>query len=171
MTDHPNPTPGVLSDEQVAFLIESGTFTAEHFVEVSARVARGDLEARERKTRQDTIEASLSADEAAARLGVDVAEVRHRAAEGRLYAFTAHDEERFPTWQFTNDPARPVLPGLAAVIAAFPRDMHPATIRGFMSTPQRSARISGVPVTPVEWLLDAGDPQIVRHILDGFLLS
>ena len=171
MTDHPTPTPGVLSDEQIAFLIESGTLTAERLADVSVRVARGDLEVRERKTREDAISASLSLSEVAERLDLDVAEVRRRTSEGRLYAFTAHDEEHYPTWQFTNDATAPVLPGLAAVIAALPSDMHPATIRGFMSTPQRSARINGIPVTPVDWLMHARDPRLLAELLSGFLMG
>ncbi|WP_314138525.1 hypothetical protein [uncultured Plantibacter sp.] len=171
MTREADPGDGALSAVQIAFLIESGTFTAERLAEVSERVARGDLEARERKTRQDTIDASLSANVVAERLGLDIAELRRRTAEGQLYAFSAQDEEHYPTWQFTDDPAAPVLSGLAAVIVAFPSDMHPATIRGFMSTPQRQTRIDDVRVTPVDWLRHDGDPQVLRDILDGFLLS
>ena len=105
----------------------------------------------------------------AKRLGLDLAEVRRRTAEGQLYAFTAQDEMRYPTWQFSDDPTAPVLPGRVTVIAAFPAGMHPATIREFMGTPQRLTVVDGVRVTPVDWLQRAGDPWVLVGILDGFL--
>lgn len=171
MTDQPSSRRNALSSEQIAFLIESGAFTAERFAEVSRRVARGDLEARERKAREDTIEASLNPGQAAGRLGLTLAEVRRLTAERQLYAFNARDEMLYPIWQFTGAPAGPVLPGLAAVIAAFPAGMHPATIRGFMHTPQRLTVLDGVRVTPVDWLRQAGDPRVLVDVLEGFLLG
>jgi len=171
MPDQPSSRRDALSAEQIAFLIESGTVTAERFAEVSARVARGDLEARERKSRQDAIDAALRSNEVAERLGIDVAEVHRRRSEGQLYAFIAGREELYPGWQFTDDAERPILPGLARLVASFPIGMHAATIRGFMNTPQRSARIDDVPVTPVQWLTRSGDPQVLKDILEGFLLT
>lgn len=165
------PRGGALSDEQVAFLIESGTFTPEKFTEVSTRVARGDLAEAERKTRLGAASASLSAAEVALRLGIDVSRVRHRQAKGGLYAFIVGGKRRYPTWQFTSDPAQPVLPGLATLVKAFPHDKHPASIQGFMSTPQSSLRADGEPMTPPEWLLQGGDPQALVNILDSFLQS
>jgi hypothetical protein len=165
------PRGGALSDEQVAFLIESGTFTPEKFAEVSSRVARGDLAEAERKTRLGAVTASLSAAEVALRLGIDASRVRHRQAKGGLYAFIAGGKRRYPSWQFTDDPAQPVLPGLATVIKAFPHDKHPASIQGFMSTPQSSLRVDGERMTPPEWLLHGSDPQAVVNILDSFLQS
>lgn len=169
MTEPPSSRGDGLSSEQVQFLIESGAFTTERLAEVSARVARGDLEARERKSRQGAIDASLTTEEVAEHLRVDATEVRRRKNNGCLYAFVVNGEDHYPTWQFTDDPQQPTLPGLALVIEAFPAGMHAATIRGFMSTPQRAARIDGTPVTPVDWLLQAGDPQTLQHILAGFL--
>lgn len=162
---------GALSDEQVAYLIESGEFTAEEFAETEAAVARGELADEERKTRMEAVAASLNSTEVALRLGIDASRVRHRQAKGSLYAFKIGGKRRYPIWQFTDDPAQPVVPGLATLAKAFPDDWHPAGILAFMSTPQRSARIDGAPVTPIQWLLHGGDPQVLTDILDGFLQS
>jgi hypothetical protein len=164
------PPGTALSDEQVAFLIESGSFTAEELAETQASVARGDLAAEERKTRLGAVTASLSAAEVAERLGIDASRVRRRQAEGSLYSFKAGGKRRYPLWQFTDDPAQPVLPGLATVSKAF-QDRHPAGIQGFMSTQQESLRLDGECVTPPQWLLAGGDPQAVVNILDSFLQS
>lgn len=171
MTTESQPRDSSLSEEQIAFLIESGTFTPEELAETQARLARGELAEAERKTRLEGINASFIAEEVATKLGVDIDQVHQRQAEGNLFAFTAEGERRYPTWQFTGDPRQPVLPGLARLASAFPDDMHPASILGFMSTPQDDARIGGVPMTPVAWLLRGGDPQVLRDILDSFLMS
>lgn len=165
------PRGGALNDEQVAFLVESGDFTAEEFAETEASVKRGDLAEEERKTRLGAVTASLSAAEVAEQLGIDASRVRHRQAKGSLHSFMAGGKRRYPTWQFTGNSAQPVLPGLAAVIKAFPSDKHPASIKGFMSTPQESLLIDGERVTPAEWLLHGGNTQAVVDILDSFLQS
>ncbi|TFB59033.1 hypothetical protein E3N86_12385 [Cryobacterium sp. Hz7] len=165
------PRGGALSDEQVAFLIESGTFTAAEFADIEASLARGDLAKQERKTRLEAVINSLSAAEVALRLGIDASRVRHRQAKGGLYSFTAGGKRRYPFWQFTNDPAQPLLPGLAALVKGLPEDMRPASIQGFMLTPQEDLLVEGRRVTPVEWLLHAGDPQALVDILDSFLQS
>jgi hypothetical protein len=162
------PRGGALSDEQVAFLIESGDFTPEEFLETSARVARGELSEEERKTRLGAIAASLSATEVALRLGIDPSRVRHLQANGSLYAFIAGGRRRYPLWQFTDDPTQPVLPGLATVIKVI-GDKKPASIKGFMSAPQEDLLINDERVTAPEWLLQGGDPQAVVNILDSFL--
>lgn len=164
------PRGGALSDEQVQFLIESGAFTAEEFAETEASVARGDLAEEEQQTRLGAVLASLSADEVAEKLRIDASRVRHRQAKGSLYAFMVGRKRRYPTWQFTDNPAQPVLPGLASVVTAF-QDKHPASIQGFMSTPQASLLVDGKRMTPPEWLLHGGEPQAVVNILDSFLQS
>lgn len=158
-----------LSDEQSAFLIESGAFTPEELAETQASIARGELAEAERRTRQSAVKASLSAEEVATQLGIDVAQVEHRRADGSLFAFTTDGEHRYPTWQFTGDRRRPVLPGLARLIRAFPDDKHPASILGFMSTPQESLLVDNERLTPVEWLLQGGNPQRLVDILESFL--
>jgi hypothetical protein len=160
-----------LSDEQIAFLIESGEFTPEELAETQASIARGELAESERRTRQSAVKASLSAEEVATQLGIDVAQVEYRQADGSLFAFTTHGQRRYPTWQFTGDPRQPVLPGLARLVSGFPDDKHPASILGFMSTPQESLRVDDERLTPVEWLLQGGNPQRLVDILESFLQS
>lgn len=162
---------GALSDAQVQFLIESGDFSPGEFDEVSASVARGELANAEHRTRLAVVAASLSAAEVADLLGIDQSRVRHRQAKGSLYAFSVAGKRRYPTWQFTVHEMQPVLPGLATVVKAFPADMQPATIQGFMTTPQESLRVDDEAVTPPEWLLHGGDPRNVVAILDSLLQS
>ena len=49
--------------------------------------------------------------------------------------------------------------------------MHPATVLGFMETPQRNAHIDGRRVMPGGWLLHGGDPQVLRDIFEAFLMN
>lgn len=157
--------------ETVAFLIESGTFTEESWARVVAAVARGDLAARERKTAQRTLEATITPAMAGARLGVDAAEVERLRSSGNLYAFRSEGRWRYPNWQFTEDKQQPLLPHLAFLIASIPVDMHLATVLGFMETPQRSAHIDGKRATPGERLLRGGDPQVLWDVFDAFLMN
>ncbi|MBC7593060.1 MAG: hypothetical protein H7288_03845 [Kineosporiaceae bacterium] len=162
---------GGLTEDQAAFLIESGTFTAESLAETEASVARGDLAELERKTRLEAITASLGAAEVAAKLGIDTSRVRHRQAKDGLYAFMAGGRRRYPTWQFTPAKSQPVLPGIAAVIRSFPEDMHPASIQNIMTTPQRDLLVDNRRVSPVEWLLLGRSPQNVVDIFESILQS
>ena len=165
------PRGGALSGAQVAFLIESGAFTEQEFADTEASLARGDLAELERKTRLGAITDSLSVAEVAQVLSIDAARVRRRQAKGDLYAFVAGGRRRYPLWQFTSDPARPVLPGLAALVQGLPADMHPASVQGFMTTPQEDLRVDGIGMKPVDWLLRGGDPQALVEILESFLQS
>ncbi|TFD07529.1 hypothetical protein [Cryobacterium sp. TMT1-66-1] len=58
-------SPAAASEEQIAFLIESETFTLEEVAETQARIARGELAEAERKTRLEGINASFIAEEVA----------------------------------------------------------------------------------------------------------
>jgi len=165
------PRGGALSSDQARFLIDSGDFTEEELAETEENVARGDLAEEERKTRLEALTAALSAAEVAEMLAIDTSRVRHRQAKNNLYAFLAGTKRRYPTWQFTGDKAQPVLPGLSRLIKAFPEDMQPATVQGFMSTPQEDLLVNDERVTPTEWLKQGGAPQSVVDILDSVLQS
>lgn len=169
MAESPRSRGDGLAPEQIAFLIDSGGFTEESFARATAAVARGDLAESERKTAEGAVVASITADVAAARLGVDAAEVERLRGRGDLYAFNSEGVWRYPRWQFIGNAQQHLLPHLAHLVASIPTEMHAATVLGFMRTPQRSAQIDGKPVTPVEWLTRGGDPQVLRELLEAFL--
>ncbi|MGG7507506.1 hypothetical protein [Plantibacter sp. YIM 135249] len=165
------PRGGALSDVQVAFLLESGAFTPDEFAAVEEGVAGGELAGAVRMTRLQVIADSLGTSDVAGRLGVDMAKVDELHVEGALNGFLVGDEHRYPLWQFTNNPARPVLPHLAALVRAIPDDVYPATVHGFMTTPQHTLLVDGVRMTPVQWLLRGEDPQAVTNLFDSFMHS
>jgi len=171
LLEAPQPRTGALDEEQVAFLIESDAIAPSEFAEIQAGLARGDLVKQELKTRLEPVINSLSETEVALRLGIDVSQVRDRQVQANLYSFTAGGRCRYSTWQFTSDLAQPLLPGLAHLVRGLPNDMHPASVQGFMTTQQEDLIVNGERTTPVDWLMQGGDPQELVSILDSFLQS
>ena len=98
---------------------------------------------------------SLTIDQAAELLGIHRSRVSHRLRDGRLYAYRLGTQRRIPRWQLTAD--GDPLPGLEAVLAALPGDLHPTAVEGFFTTSDPD--LDGV--TPVHWLASGGDPQRV----------
>lgn len=160
-----------MTDEQADVLIESGVFTRESLAAAEERVAAGELDAIQQRSRMRAISQSMSARLVAQTLGIDESRVRHRQAKNGLYAFSAGGRKRYPHWQFTGDAEQPVLPGLATIIPSFPSDMHPASVQNIMTNEQRALAIDEQPVTPVEWLRSGGAPEKVAAIFESFLQS
>ena len=100
--------------------------------------------------------------EVADALSVSRARVRQRAVERTLYAVRVDDEWRFPWWQF-DEAGRP-LPGVASVIPAIPRGVHPVAVSRFMSEPSPDLEVLDERVSPLEWLRSGGDPEPVAAI-------
>ena len=148
---HPRDGQGLEHRDEQAVL-ESLPWTHEQYEAARTAVARGDLDALERRGRQSAVNAAITFEEASDWLEVGTARILARLTSGDLFAFVSDDEILFPAWQFTDEPDRPVLNQLSTLIEAFDEDMHPASILGFMTTPHSSTRIEGDPVTPVEWL-------------------
>jgi hypothetical protein len=82
-----------------------------------------------------------------------------------LHAIEHDGELRYPEWQFSNEPNRPVVPGIDTVTAAIPENWTLATINAFMEAPQPTLSIDGLPQTPAQWLDGGGDPTKVAEIL------
>jgi len=156
-------------EEQEPFAVTSGAMTMEQWKDAEARVARGDLARLERRTEREGLGHATTARDAANRLGLNSRSIS--AFPGELFAFVIDGELRYPAWQFINGRENPVLPHLAQLVEAFSDDMQPSTILGFMQTPQEDARLDGVQLTPVEWLVRGGDVQRLIDILDSFLMS
>ena len=108
---------------------------------------------------------SVTTAELAARLGVHPSRVRHQLSEGHLYAVRAGRQNRYPAWQLV-DGARP-LPGLRAVLAALPDDLHPLEVEGFATTAAPELEIDGRPCSPVEWLAGGGAVEAVVALAAG----
>ncbi len=163
---------GGLTKSHADVLVRSGALSAERLAELEKRVGSGELARIERETRLGAITRTLSADQVGERLGgLSASRVRHRQNDNLLYAFLAGKSRRYPLWQFIGDQ---VVPGLAEVIPHFLEGWQPASIEGFMTTPQEDLP-SGLDdvasgdegrMTPVEWLAGGGDPAAVVGILD-----
>ncbi|WP_146240297.1 hypothetical protein [Curtobacterium sp. MCSS17_008] len=162
--EHPRDGQGLEHRDEQAIL-ESLPWTHEQYEAARSAVARGELDALERSVRRSAMNAAITYKEVSDRLEVGTARILARLASGDLFAFVSDDEMLFPTWQFTNDPDRPVLNQLSTLIEAFDDDMHPASILGFMTTPHSSTRIDGIPITPVEWLARGRGVQPLVEIL------
>lgn len=162
----PRPRTGrdLTPDEEEA-LIEAAFGTRERYEVAKAAVARGELDAAERRSWQRGLSASLTLEEVADWLDAGTARVLTYLACGDLFAFVCDDELRFPAWQFTNEPNKPLLEHPTTLAAAFDDDMHPTSILGFMTTPHPYTRIDGVPATPVDWLTAGRRVQPLLELL------
>lgn len=100
--------------------------------------------------------------EVAAALHVSPARIRQRALERTLYAIRVDDEWRLPRWQFGDD-GRPI-PGIATVVAALSRGVHPVAVWRFLSEPNPDLEMLDEPVSPLEWLRTGGDPAPVAAV-------
>lgn len=156
-----------VTPEEEDFLIRSGSMTRAQYEESEAAVARGELDAIERRTELEGLVASLTAEEAADWLGISDAELDALLAAGAVTAFVCNGELRYPAWQFTEDPAMPVLSGLTRLTPAWGDQKHPSTILGFMYNADLEIEGTDESFTPVEWLTIGGDVQVVLDYLEA----
>jgi hypothetical protein len=109
---------------------------------------------------------ALTVPATAARLGVDGSRVRHRIAEGSLWALRSPSRRRLlPSVQFA--PGAGVVPGFAEVYRALPDDLHPLEIQGFLVTARAELRLNRRDLSPVDWLLRGGAPAAVAVLAAG----
>lgn len=175
------PRGSSLSTDRAAYLVESGTYTADELDAAEEAIADGALREMELKTQLATVSSSLSAAEVAELLQIDASSVRHRRAKKLLYSFLIGTKRRYPSWQFVTNEDR-TLPHLSVLVKSFPEDMHPATVQGFMINPKDSLYVDagqGTPsdetataaprMSPVQWLAEGGSVQAVLDILETYL--
>jgi hypothetical protein len=97
--------------------------------------------------------------EAARLLGVDPSRVRQRLGERTLYGVKAGRGWRLPAFQFDLDQPDRLVPGIGAVLAALPRDLHPVAVYNWLTLPDPDLIWQGEPVSPLDWLRSGGDPE------------
>ncbi|HEX2704924.1 MAG TPA: helix-turn-helix domain-containing protein [Candidatus Lustribacter sp.] len=101
---------------------------------------------------------TLSAAEVADLLGITAGNVSRGASEGRLYSVHVGRGRRFPRWQFAGGQT---LPGMAAIVAAVPRDLHPEAVHAAMT--RANEALGGM--SPVDWLAGGGSPDVVGELV------
>lgn len=115
-------------------------------------------------TLEHLLRSSLSIEDTADLLGVSRSRISHRLKAQSIYAFTIQRRRYLPTWQFrvpTGGGKTEPIPGLAQVVAAIPRDLHPVETEAFMTTPLPD--LGGK--TPVEHLCTGGAVEVVTDWL------
>lgn len=153
--------------EEEEFLIRSGSLSREEYEESKAAVARGELEESQGLTVQEALVATLAAEEASDWLGIREEQLQALLGAGDVVAFVCDGELRYPAWQFTDDPAQPVFPGMARLTPAWGDEKHPATILGFMYNACLEVPGTDDTFTPIEWLTLGGDVQVVLDHLEA----
>lgn len=148
-------------------LVRSGALSSERLASAKARVAGGSLVRRLGESRAHTLADSLTPSEVSTLLHIDQSTVSHRRSDGGLYSFTVGRGRRYPSWQFVDGGG--VLPGLAVIVKSIPKEMHPTTVRGIMTTPQPTMRAGGASLTPRDWLVGGGDVERVTAVFEGTL--
>jgi hypothetical protein len=108
---------------------------------------------------------SLSAAEAAERLGVNESRIRQRllAKPPTLYAIKAGREWRLPRFQFGRKGA---IPGLPALIEALPDDIDVVSLESWLMTPNPDLALGEDerPLSPLDWLNRGGAPARIAEL-------
>jgi hypothetical protein len=116
------------------------------------------------QTLEDLLTASLTIEEAATALGLSRSRISHRISGQSLYAFTIQGRRYLPRWQFRQGPGGvvgDVIPGLAQIVPAIPREMHPLAVEAFMTGPLED--LGGK--SPVDHLCSYGVIEVVEDWL------
>lgn len=156
----PDSSASRLTETEESLLKEHGGIASPVGDDVSVRKAT--LQSSSTNLAEQTRE-SLSVAQAAKLLMVDGSRVRHRVRDQALYAFKIGGGLRLPTWQFHRHDS---LPGLRAVLAALPADLHPLEVAGFMTSADIDLTVDHEPTSPRDWLLDGGDLRVVVELLE-----
>jgi hypothetical protein len=109
------------------------------------------------------LETSLSASQAAEKLGLDPSRIRQLLAAGRIYGIQAKGSWRLPAFQF--DGSR-LLPGLEEVVSRLPQDLHPVAVYRWFTTPNPDLAPDDLDceLSPREWLLAGYPPKVVAQL-------
>ena len=116
------------------------------------------------RTLEEMLASSLTLEEAAASLGLSRSRISHRLRDQTLYAFTIQGRRYLPRWQFSEGPGGVVsstIPGLAQIVPAIPRDMHPLALEAFMTEPLEDLGDK----SPVDYLCSYGAVETVADWL------
>jgi hypothetical protein len=115
-------------------------------------------------TLEDMLHSSITIEEAAISLGLSRSRISHRISAQSLYAFTIQGRRYLPRWQFRQghrDAPGDVIPGLAKIVSAIPRDLHPLAVETLMTEPVEELGDQ----SPVDYLFSYGVTVVVEDWL------
>lgn len=101
---------------------------------------------------------SLTAREAADRLGIDRSQISRRITQRTMWAFTLEGVQRIPTWQFDG---ASLLPGLVEIVPSIPPHHSPIAVAALMRTEREE--FDGI--SAIEYLKHGSDPALVARTL------
>lgn len=106
---------------------------------------------------------SLTAGEAAQKLGVDPSRVRQLLAARKIYGLQIRGAWKIPIFQFENDR---LLPGLEEVVPALPEDLHPIAVYHWFTSPNPDLAPEELQreLSPREWLLTGHSLKVVVEL-------
>jgi hypothetical protein len=108
------------------------------------------------------LDSSYSTREAARFLDVDVSRIRQRIHERSLFGVEYEGEWRLPRFQLER---RRVIPGLAEVLRALPKDLSALDIAEWFLSPNPDLELDDdETLSPRDWLLRGKDPAAVAAI-------
>lgn len=113
--------------------------------------------------------ASLSTEQAVTRLRTTRHDLDRITAAGLLHSVSlSATEVRYPLWQFSSDPNKPVIAGISTVVSAMPLDWTLARVHRFFATPHKDLKIERRGKSPTQWLHSGGDPVQIAILLEGY---
>lgn len=161
------PTAGAtpISAAAVHFLIEHGGEEAAVALATYDEAAiQQDRALSAGRTLEALLAASLTIEEVASSLALSRSRISHRLRDQSLYAFTIQSRKYLPRWQFREGPGGGVsdaIPGLAQIVPAIPRDIHPLALEAFMTEPLEDLDNK----SPTEYLCSYGVAEVVADWL------
>ena len=117
------------------------------------------VQARAASAFQELRDASLSVDEAAARLRVNTSRVRQRLGERSLYGLKDGNTWLLPAFQFR---PKGLVPGVGVVVRSMPPDISPVAAAQWFTSPNPDLCTRDEderPLTPLQWLLGGHPPE------------
>ena len=158
--------PAIRPDTAPLSADDAAMYDAADFAEDDQAYARVTLEAAGHTAR--LLSTAYSAHEVADLLGVTDSRVRQRRGDRTLWAIEDGGAWVFPALQFEDAGGRRgQIRHLDQVLPAIPVDVHPLAVARLLTTAQPDLVVDGQQVSPLQWLRDGGDVEVVRTIVEA----
>jgi hypothetical protein len=156
----PRPTidPPALTEEEESILRRGGLHPGPLRQDERRFLYRGTVEY------ADLLRDSYSVEQAARVLGVNGSRIRQRliGTPRTLYGLKLGKAWRIPRFQFQ---ARHLVPGIEAVLARLPSNLHPVAVYRWFTSPNQDLTVADERrVSPLDWLRSGNPPEAVADL-------